>query len=289
MPLVRDSRLFGTAAIGAHPFDEAVALKPAEEKCTWHANVHPAYANMVGPFGGISIAQAMNSIMIDTRRQGEPTSMTLNFVAPIKAAPFKIITCLKRTSRSTQHWTADFIQDGEVVALAMMMCAVRRDNFEHLEASMPVAPAPESLSRSNARFPTWVSRYDMRFVEGAPRLAPTSDPPAEPVPIGSSNTVLWFKDSPDRPLDFQSLAAACDVFYPRIYIARPVFCPAGTVSITTYFHATEDTLRAAGSDFLLGEARAAVFHRGYADQTARLWTRNGRLLATSAQSVYFKP
>ncbi len=128
----------------------------------------------------------------------------------------------------------------------------------------------------------------MRFVEGEPRLAPRSNPPPEPAPLASSNTVLWFKDFPDRPLDFQSLSAACDVFYPRIYIARPVVCPAGTVSITTYFHATADALRAVGSDFLLGEARAAVFHRGYADQTARLWTRGGRLLATSTQSVYFK-
>ena len=268
--------------------DEALLLKPSNEESTWEARFHKSYANMVGPYGGITLAQALQSVMIDKRRQGDPTSITMNYVAPIQASTYNIKTALKKTNRSTQHWSADFIQDGEVVACAIIMCAVRKGAFDHLDETMPAAPPPESLSRSEVRYPEWVSRYDMRFVTGQPSLSLMDSNPPSPALMDSSSTIVWIKDIPDRPFDFPSLSAVCDAFFPRIYILRPVFCPAGTVSITVYLHICGDELSALGSDFLLGEARGTSFHRGYADQTARLWTRGGRLVATSTQIVYFK-
>ena len=271
-----------------HVFDEAVKLVSTGSLGQWQCQVHPAYANMIGPYGGITLAQALHAIMIDPRRHGDPTSITMNYVAPVDSSTPEIIATLKRTNRSTQHWTADFIQNGEIVACAMILCAVRKGTFDHIHVSMPQVPSPESLSRSQARFPEWVSRYDMRYVTGEPSLSLTNAEVGEPALNASSKTVVWIKDTPNRPIDFQSLSAITDAFYPRIYILRPRFIPAGTVSITVYFHVCADDLKSIGSDYLLGDASGTVFHRSFADQTVMLWTRSGRLLATSTQCVYFK-
>ena len=69
---------------------------------------------------------------------------------------------------------------------------------------------------------------------------------------------------------------------------RGGFIPAGTISLTTYFHADQRELDSLGGDYVLGTARASRFSRGYFDQHAELWTRDGVLLATSHQIVYFK-
>ena len=65
--------------------------------------------------------------------------------------------------------------------------------------------------------------------------------------------------------------------------------PAGTVSITTYFHANAAELAEVGNGYLLGRASAQQFRNGFFDQTAELWSEaSGALLATSNQIVYYK-
>jgi hypothetical protein len=38
---------------------------------------------------------------------------------------------------------------------------------------------------------------------------------------------LWMRDAPPRPLDFCSLAALADVFFPRVWLRRARQVPAG--------------------------------------------------------------
>lgn len=47
-------------------------------------------------------------------------------------------------------------------------------------------------------------------------------------------------------------------------------------------------LAAQGTAPLIGVADTKVFRQGYFDQSAELWSADGRLLATSVQTVYFK-
>ena len=53
-------------------------------------------------------------------------------------------------------------------------------------------------------------------------------------------------------LDFASLTAIADVFFPRIWRRRATMTPIGTVSMTIYFHAVQSQLQATGSAYLLG-------------------------------------
>ncbi|QNP43084.1 thioesterase family protein [Sphingomonas daechungensis] len=90
------------------------------------------------------------------------------------------------------------------------------------------------------------------------------------------------------PLDFVGLAALTDIFFGRIIHIRQQMVPFGTVSLTSYFHATEDDLKSLGPSPVLGTAEARIFDRGFHDQSAQLWSEGGRLLATSHQLVYFR-
>ena len=95
------------------------------------------------------------------------------------------------------------------------------------------------------------------------------------------------RDDPPRPLDFASLTALCDVFFPRIWLRRARQTPLGTVSMTVYFHATAAELAASGEGFLLAQARGQGFGSGYFDHTGQLWNEGGTLLATTHQVMYY--
>jgi hypothetical protein len=79
-----------------------------------------------------------------------------------------------------------------------------------------------------------------------------------------------------------------DMFFPRIWLRRGRVVPAGTVSITTYFHADAAQLAEMGTGYLMGRASGLQFRHGFFDQAAQLWSETGALLATSNQIVYFK-
>ena len=50
-----------------HPFDTATSLEPAGDHA-WTGHTSPAYANMVGPFGGITAAQALSAVLRHPQR-----------------------------------------------------------------------------------------------------------------------------------------------------------------------------------------------------------------------------
>ena len=107
-------------------------------------------------------------------------------------------------------------------------------------------------------------------------------------PSASSTSTLWVRDGAGRPVDYPALAALCDIFYPRVFLCRGAFVPSGTSSLTKYFHADQSQLDAVRNDFVLATAHANRFSRGYFDQSAKVWTADGELLATTHQIVYFK-
>ncbi|MGZ5179254.1 MAG: acyl-CoA thioesterase [Ramlibacter sp.] len=265
-----------------HPFDGATALEPSGDG-RWLGHTSAAYANMVGPFGGITAAQALSAVLRHPQRLGEPVALTVNFAAALEDGPFEVIAQPVRTNRSTQHWTLEIRQQGQPVLTGTAFTALRRETWAATEHAMPAVPPPAEVQPPTVgKRVEWVHRYEMRFVEGGfPSQWDGRD-------TGASRTRLWLRDAPPRPLDFASLTALADVFYPRIWRRRALLVPIGTVSMTVYFHAGAAQLHEAGTGYLLGQARAQAFQGGYFDQTAQLWTEGGTLLATTHQVVYYK-
>ncbi|SPM26632.1 acyl-CoA thioesterase [Mycobacterium terramassiliense] len=266
---------------GTHPFDDAVHLDAIDAE-VWRGRTHPEWANMVGPFGGITAAIMVRAIDVHPDRIGEPLALTVNFAAPVADGAFDLSLRVVRTNRTNQHWYVELSQEGAVKATATAVFATARDSWADTEARPPNAPPPEAIAPTGmGHVVLWADLYDMRFVEGPL-------PGADGLPDSSSTTTLWARDKAQRPVDYPALAAVCDVFYPRVFLRRGVIMPAGTISLTTYFLADRHQLDAVGGDFVLATAHAHRFSGGYFDQSAQVWTREGALLATTHQIVYFK-
>ena len=271
----------------SHPLDALTAFTESRDAAapagdgpgprTVTARTHAVWANMVGPYGGATAAQALGAVTGDPRAQGQPAALTLNFVAPVTDGEMAIVVDPVRTNRTNQHWTVRIDQDSGVVMTGTVLLATPRDTFTETEVLPPEVPRPEELEpTSMVSGLAWMDNYEFRLLQGRP------DRPGD-----SSDTVMWLAQAQPRPWDHLSLAAASDSFFPRIFARTGRMTPAGTITFTTYFHAGPQELAQQG-EHLLCRARASRFHTGLFDQVGHVWGEDGSLLATTTQLVYFK-
>lgn len=266
-----------------HPFDEAIALERLDEG-RYLGRTSRAYANLAGPFGGVTAAALLNAVMLDPRRLADPVALTVNFCAAIADGDYEIATRLVRGGRTTQHWLMELTQNGAVAATATAVCGARRSSWSHYPKAAPPAPPRESLSEMRTALRSnWVQRYAFRFALGG-----LEDFPRDDGLIESAHSLAYIGDREPRALDFLSLAAMTDAFFLRIMHARGTMQPMATVSMTSFFHVGAAELAALGEAAVLGEADAAIFHDNFADQTCALWSEAGRLLANGAQITWYK-
>ncbi|HKU97169.1 MAG TPA: thioesterase family protein [Vineibacter sp.] len=266
---------------GGHPLDIATRLSPVGDG-RLSGQTAQDYWNVAGPFGGITAATLLRAVVDDPRRLGSPVALTVNFCAAIAPGAFEVVLTQQRSGKSTQHWSAALQQAGTVAATASVVCGLRRPTWSHASAAPPRVPPPGAMSAIDGRS-NWLQRYRFGFVEGAPAL----DPAPREVPA-DARSVLWLADAPDRPLDFVSLAAMADAFLLRLLQVRGAFVPVSTVSMTTYFNATDEEMRAQGARPLCGVTDARRFNAGFHDQTIELWGTDGTLLASGVQIVWYK-
>ncbi|MGA8328591.1 MAG: acyl-CoA thioesterase domain-containing protein, partial [Mycobacterium sp.] len=95
----------------SHPLDRALDLQVVDTDLV-QGRTHPEWANMVGPFGGITAAVLLRAIESHPDRLGEPVALTVNYAAPIVDGAFDISRRAPRTNRTNQHWIVELSQDG---------------------------------------------------------------------------------------------------------------------------------------------------------------------------------
>src|SRR6476620_1791360 len=117
-----------------HVFDAAIELAP-HGKDSYTGHPHPAYGNMVGPFGGAIGATLLNAVMRHPALLGEPLSLTVHYAAPIADGGFTVHARALRTNRSTQHWLVELLQADQVAAFATAVTAIRRDTWSATDAA----------------------------------------------------------------------------------------------------------------------------------------------------------
>lgn len=261
-----------------HQFDEAIQLTGDGAQLV--GSTTEPYANMVGPYGGITAAALLNAVLLAPEAEGTPMSMTVSFMAPVSYGSFTVERSLVRRNRSSQHWYVTQSQQGDVVSQATVLMATRRQTWATHDVEAPQLPTDTApLDTSGAPLP-WIKQYAFR---GAQFALDGGD-----APTASSETVTFVRDEPARPLDYCSLAALGDCFFPRPMVRRNEFVIAGTVTMTHHFHATPTCLESVGDDEVIGRASASRFVDNYCDQRSELWSANGTLLLSSLQTVYYK-
>lgn len=267
-----------------HPFDEALTFSGNCDCLKGQTSAH--YANKIGPYGGMTAAVMQKATFAHPDREGEPVALTVNFVAPIGEGDFEVLPRIVRTNRSTQHWWVELLKEGKVAATATAFYAKRRETWSSTEIKYPSAMAQQRGKRlSGKELSLWMHSYDIRMIKGGPSSWGVARGGAEE---SNSESFLWVRDEPNRAMDFLSLSAICDAFAPRHFILRNRIVPAGTVSMTNYYHVQETELAALGDQFVLGHARGNLSYNNYSDQMAEIWSADRKLLATSHQIAYFK-
>ena len=266
-----------------HPFDVATTVARNADG-SWRGSTSENYWAFVGPFGGFTAATMLRTILDHPERSGDPLSLTTNLCAPIAAGSFQLQSRLVRATRSTQHWLVELSQGDGVAAIASAVLATRRESWSHQPAARPDAPAFDRTPayHFNGVMPSWVARYEFRFVSGAPGFDTALSAPND------ASSLVWMRDAEPRRLDALSLTAISDCFFGRIFQALGRVVPFGSVSMATYFHADSADLAAENATMVLGAATGRSFSKNYGDQVGELWSPSGRLLATTTQMAYYK-
>jgi len=266
-----------------HPFDTACALTRLSEG-SFAGQAPQAYWNMAGPFGGTTAAVLLRAALLDQATGIEPVALTVNYCAALGPGAFTIDSRVMRSGKSVRHLCLEMRQQQDIVATASVVLAQRRETWSHQAVAMPAVPPPDAVAPmlSDRRL-SWLQRYEFRFVHGP--WVPQAQPHATP---RSAHSTLWVADKPARALDYLSLAALCDVFFVRAFHVRGTLVPAGTVTMTVHFHASAGEIAAQGASPVLGTVDAHTFTRNFGDQIAQIWSRDGRLLATTTQMTWFK-
>lgn len=245
----------------------------------WQAHADPAYEAANGMFGGWTTAIALAGIRAASETGHEPSAITVNFLRAVPpGSEVRVHVDRLGGTRSISHWAAqvNMADEEDVFASVTAVLASRRPSDQHLQATKPEVPDPEGLEVFHPPDPAG-ERSDILPISGH-------------LPYGKMDTrsLSWIREMSGRAVDRLQLAFLADQCAPRSFFWSDGPRPSATLTMTVYFHATDDELAAVGDDYVLHEATATRGVASTADQQVRLWSRSGVLLATSDQLTWYR-
>ncbi|MEW5687319.1 MAG: thioesterase family protein [Pseudomonadota bacterium] len=249
----------------------------------WTLRAGPEWKNPNGPlWGGFPIGLSMSVLAAEPEALGEPLSITLTYVAALTEGEIDIRTRRLRQGGSIGVWEVELRPAGAEgpSVHAIVTLARRPDTPPFAFAKMPEAPEPESLAEHV--MPGGARHFGARAFE----RRTTERFPIRPG--GDSRSVAWVRPREmgwSKPL----LGMVTDNSPPRAFYAFGMNVMTTTLSLTVYLHATAEEVAAAGDDFILVEYEGRVGGGGASDERSSYWRRDGKLLATSEQLVWYRP
>ncbi len=248
----------------------------------WTTVAGPEWSNPGGGlWGGYAIGLCIRVLEAEPEAVGEALSLTLTYIAALRAGDLDIRTRRLRQGGSVGVWEVELSPAGsdQVGVHAIVTLARRPKTPDFAFAKMPDAPAPESLpapEMPEAASHYGASAFERRSLEGFP-----------PTPSGDSRSLAWVR-SRRGPLDKALLGMITDNSAPRAMYALGPTIMTTTLSLTAYLHATVDEIAEVGDDFILVECEGRVGGGGASDERSSYWRRDGKLLATSEQLAWYR-
>lgn len=262
-------------------FEDSILLLPAGDNL-WDGQVDPAYRGFGSQFGGWTGAALLKAAMLEPGANGGPLSLSVLFIEAVGEGPFQVSTRLLRSGARLQFWRSELVQRDRVCAHAQATFGVRRETTRFTDAVMPAAPPPDAEGLFEWAPPSgFGAQYQSRWITPPPR-SPKAD---RTMPASS---LVWVRDSNARPVDILQIAALADHAPPRVIWKREAISGSSTISMTTHFHATPEELAEVGGGWILSEVHCRRCEGGYFDHELKLWSRSGKLLATSEQVAAFR-
>ncbi|HEX4179684.1 MAG TPA: thioesterase family protein [Caulobacteraceae bacterium] len=248
----------------------------------WTTVAGPEWDNPGGGlWGGYAVGLCVRALEAEPDALGEALSLTVTYAAPLSPGDLEIRTRRLRQGGSIGVWAVELSRAGaDQVGVHAIVTMARRPNTPPFAfASMPAAAVPESLPSPSvrggaARF--GAVAFEWRPLEGFP-----------PRPGENSRSLAWVR--PRRGLlDKVMLGMMTDNSAPRAIYALGRRVMTTTLSLTAYLHATAEELAAVADDFILVECEGRIGGGGASDERSSYWSRDGKLLATSEQLVWYR-
>ena len=265
--------------MAAQDLENALKLNRTAETI-WAAHADPNYESANGMTGGWTTAIALRAVCEDADGNALPAAITINFVDKVEpGTDLRIRTRHVGGGRSVSYWHSEIttLDDQTTLATASVVLAARRDTDGRLEITMPEAPDPATLEATYPAPGPAGTRTTMRPIVGSP---PHNQP--------STYFSAWVRETSGRRLDHLQLAYLADHRAPRSFFWSDGPRPSATLTLSVYFHATQEELAEVGDDDVLSEAFGTRGAQSTSEEHLRLWSRQGALLATSVQMDLYR-
>jgi acyl-CoA thioesterase II len=234
-----------------------------------------------GPMGGYIAAIAFRAMAAETAHPA-PATFACQFLRAGQAGSVEIAVESVRGGKRSEALRAVIAQGGKpLLSATSWFVAGGMTGFEHTAGAIPKVPDPDALrpySELSDDYADWFPIW--RHLEGRPvrwEYAPgppiwqtwmklVEPPPRDPI-LDAARMLLWADLLPWN---------ACQTphDWPRRWIAP-------NLDLTVTFHAP-----AGGEEWILCDAESPSAGEGLAGGVGRLWTRSGKLVATSTAQLF---
>jgi acyl-CoA thioesterase len=245
--------------------------------------IDAGWAQGPGAYGGLVAAILARALQTDAPRDQALVTMSTVFCAPATAGPARVRTEIVRTGRNVSTLRASMEREGVVLSTALATVARRREStLAHDGLVMPTVPPPEQVPDGPEEhyIPPFTRAFGFRQCLG-------------PVPFSGGSEARvggWCRlEEDDVPVDAALVCAMLDAWPPAAVALSPGWCPVASIEIGYHFLAPFPNLSAERRPWLFHDASARYVSSGMADETAVLWSRDGRPLATARQLVAIFP
>lgn len=231
-------------------------------------------------FGGVVAGLALRAAQDAAPPDRRARSVLVSFLRPVLLpGEVAVAARVERAGRAVTQVHAEVLQGGEVAAVAQVALGAPRPS----RVAVPGPPPPEGLPPESlvalpylpGVTPVFTQHYQYRWASGA-------------FPFSSGDTARfdgWARPAVPEPVDAPALLGLLDAWPAPILALLDRPTPASTVSWMVNLDADPPPGGWPGDAWWRFAADTVAAGDGYATVDARLWTADGRLVATSRQLV----
>ena len=264
-------------------FDQVTAVH-ARGDGRYATSLNPAWDGPFSASGGLIAAGLLRAVQAELNApELIPRMVSVHYVAATTSGPAEITVLPLRVGQRSAVLQAHLRQNETLTATAVVTCSATRE----AETGIALSDPPPRVAPVEA-----VPELAPETLDGAPRsLQRLRLWPCLGVPIlsGSRPAVTggWiaFRDDPDgQPVDASRLVALCDMWWPAVFGASRTLVGVPTLALSIQLHGADPAAAP-----VLARYATTTLAEGHLDETAGLWSADGRPLANGRQVAQIRP